>query len=241
LLAGLSGCTLLFATAEARAAEPSVPFGTKGHLVIDQISGVRMSTDSSLGISYYGPIGFSKRNYSSTALGPGGGESTAHLFTWWVAPSADFFVIDNVSVGALIEFSQTSGSVDAAVGNGATQNFSLPTTTNITVLPRVGYFIPFGDRFGFWPRLGFGYASRQSIAATTAANQTTKDTFGAFLFDIDAGVVARISDFFFKLSPDVSFSLSGSHTQDSNGVSSSANANVFQFGVTTGVGGIIPL
>lgn len=231
--------SVVFEAGEARAADPSVPMGAKGQLVIDQISGFRMNVDGNL--SYYGPIGLSSRSYTQTLIGATG-DQTVHVFTWWLAPSADYFVVDNISVGALIEFSQTSGSVDFPTGNGQTQNVSQPTTTSLTLLPRVGYFLPFGGRFGFWPRLGAGYVTRGAVRGDQNPQNQTKDSFGAFLLDLDAGILMRVSDYlFFKIAPDVSFSLAGSHTQETQGVSRSANANVFQVGATVGLGGIIPL
>ena len=240
LLSLLASSSILLATAESQAADPAFPMGQKSQLVVDQISGFRMNIDGNL--SYSGPLGFSTRSYSET-LTTGNGDATYHFFTWWLAPSADYFVVDNVSIGALVEVSQTSGSVDFPTGGGATQSLSQPTSTNLTFLPRVGYFLPLGERFGFWPRLGFGYVSRQRATTdnTNPQNQT-KNTFGAFLFDIDAGLVLRISDYlFFKIAPEISFSLSGSHTVDAQGQSRSANANVFQLAGVTGIGGIIPL
>ena len=68
-----------------------------------------------------------------------------------IAPSIDYFVIPNLSIGALLGIEY--GSLDA---NGTT----LPTgatVTEISVEGRVGYNIPLGDGISIWPRLGIGY------------------------------------------------------------------------------------
>jgi hypothetical protein len=60
------------------------------------------------------------------------------------APAADYFVIDNFSIGGVILVDYTQArSVD---------------TTRFSIGPRVGYNIPFTDLIGLWPKLGFSYS-----------------------------------------------------------------------------------
>ena len=219
--------------------EPTSTMGARGQLAVDQISGFRVSTDG--GLTYYGPIGFSTRSYNATNF-DNRGDTTYHFTTFWLAPSADYFVIDNLSVGGLLELSTTSTSVDFPTGNGATQNISQPTTTNVTILPRVGYLIGLSDRFGIWPRGGLGYVSRQSITPDRDPANAVKDSFGSFIMDIDVGFLFRLSDtFYVKAAPEVTFSLGGSHSATVRNVTTSANAGVFQFAMVSGVGGFIDL
>lgn len=59
------------------------------------------------------------------------------------APAADYFVIDNFSIGGVILLDYTQArNVDA---------------TRFSIGPRVGYNIPFTDMIGLWPKLGFSY------------------------------------------------------------------------------------
>ena len=59
------------------------------------------------------------------------------------APAADYFVIDNFSIGGVLLFDYTQAqNVDA---------------TRVSIGPRVGYNIPFTDMIGLWPKLGFSY------------------------------------------------------------------------------------
>src|SRR2546422_3785794 len=67
--------------------------GNKGTLAIDQLSGFRISSLG--GVSYAGPIGFSVQSQGETF--PGGDKQTLHSTTFWLAPSADFFIIDHLS------------------------------------------------------------------------------------------------------------------------------------------------
>ena len=60
-----------------------------------------------------------------------------------IAPSADYFVAPNVSVGALLGLSMTS------VTGGDVTTFGL--------MPRVGYSLSLTDVLSIWPRIGIGY------------------------------------------------------------------------------------
>jgi hypothetical protein len=59
------------------------------------------------------------------------------------APAADYFVIDNFSIGGVILFDYTQA-----------QNVD---STRFSIGPRVGYNIRFTDMVGLWPKLGFSY------------------------------------------------------------------------------------
>lgn len=235
--------SLGLATREAGAQEPT-GFGDRGQLAIDQISGFRLSSVG--GLSYYGPIGVSLSSITTRALGTPGNiteDDTFHYTTFWLAPSADFFVIDHLSVGGLIEFATTSTSEDRNVTGQPQQTINLPSTTDFTLLPRVGYLIPIGgDRFGIWPRGGLGYVSRQ-VSVPGGANAYTRDTFSGLLIDIDVGFLYRITDsFFIKAAPEISFVPGGTHAETlQNGTSISGPASAFQFALVSGVGGIIQL
>jgi hypothetical protein len=214
--------------------------GARGQLSIDQISGFRVGTDG--GLTYYGPIGFSARSYNAGSLQPNRGDTTFHYTTFWLAPSADYFIIDNLSVGGLLELSTTSSSVDFPTGNGATQNVSQPTTTSITILPRAGYLIGLSDRFAIWPRGGLGYISRQAVNPSIDPARATKDSFGSFIMDIDVGFLFRLSDtLYLKAAPELTFSLGGSHSVEDANVTRSASASIFQFAMVSGVGGFFDL
>src|SRR6476661_413403 len=104
-----------------------VPTGAKHTLAIDQISGFRASAVG--GISYAGPLGVSFQRVGATSLSGNGTEDVTHSTTFWITPSVDYFVIDHLSIGGLVELSTTSSSVDNINAN-RTQTFPLPTTTN---------------------------------------------------------------------------------------------------------------
>lgn len=210
------------------------PSGGKGTLAVDNITGLRISPLA--GVAYAGPLGVSTLRYSQDALDPAGFNTVTHYTTVWLAPAADYFVIDHLSIGGLVEIASTSGSVDTQQRNGTgSVNTDLPTTTNLTLLPRIGYLIPIGDRFAIWPRGGIGYASRQVAEVGTAGNG--KQTFSALILDANVDFLFRINETFFLVgAPELGLSLGGSHSDQNGAVSRSANGNFTQFSVLTGLG-----
>src|SRR5579872_5531691 len=118
--------------------------GAKGQLAIDQISGFRAGLAGVGGVGYptldyYGPLGFAVQRYSEAVAPPATGNQVVHSTTFWVSPSLDYFVIEHLSIGGMIEFATTSGSVDVPVNMGVSQSVDLPTLTSFTIIPRVGY------------------------------------------------------------------------------------------------------
>jgi hypothetical protein len=67
-------------------------------------------------------------------------------------PALDVFVIDRLSIGGALEFTYTSFNLGPATADLFT----------FTVMPRIGYSLPLGDKFAFWPQggLGVGFANR---------------------------------------------------------------------------------
>ncbi len=233
------GALLLLAPRTAHAQRTLLtPTGGKGTLAIDNITGLRVNAFS--GVSYAGPLGISTSRYSQDGLTAGDPNQTVHQTTIWLAPAADYFVIDHLSIGGFVEIASLSGSVDTQTIGTGTVNNDLPTTTNFTLLPRIGYLIPIGDRFAIWPRGGIGYAYRGTSSLTGAgrgAVVANKDSYSALVLDLNVDFLFRINETFFLVAaPDLGASLGGSHTNMQGGVQRSSNANILQFSVLTGLG-----
>jgi hypothetical protein len=62
-----------------------------------------------------------------------------------VRPAVDYFMIDHLSLGAFagVEYSSSTGG----------------STTTFGIGPRVGYDIPFSERFSLWPKAGLSFNS----------------------------------------------------------------------------------
>lgn len=230
VLAGL----LLGRTARADR-ELIVPFHEGGHLVLDQLSGLRLSAGS--GLAYAGPAGLSYRSEKADAFTPGAPSSDLKTTTFWFAPSVDIFVTDHLSIGGLVEVAHTSGS---ATSGG--QSIDLPGTTALTFLPRVGFYAPFGDRFGLWPRAGVGWAQVQSVSFASTGGAAVTDTFRSMILDVDITLVYRFTEvFFMKIGPEVGVTLGGRHSQEVGGISAGADAQTLQISGVVGFGANLEL
>ena len=80
-----------------------------------------------------------------------------------IAPSADFFVIPNLSLGALLDFEKQSQDI-------------FGTSADVTVLgiaARLGYNIPLSDLVSIWPRIEIGYVHGSTDIGGTSATLST--------------------------------------------------------------------
>ena len=233
----LAAIAASFAT-PASAAELLTPTGGKGQLILEQVAGFRAGgAPGGSGFSFAGFLGFNYGRYSQDNVNAQGGYTATNYTSFWVAPSADFFPIDHLSLGGLIELSYTSSSFDAKqTATAPVINTSLPTTTNFTILPRVGWMFALGDRFGIWPRVGAGYASRQT---TSARDPNDKTTFSGFVLDADVSFILRVNEtFFINLTPEFTF-LPGSASVTNGVITSSVSASYTSFSVLGGIGVIL--
>ncbi len=186
-----------------------IPLGAKHTLVLDDLSGFRASTAG--GLAYVGPLGFSVQSFSENIPAPNGsnaGTDTIHQTTFWFAPAADYFLFDHISIGILIEVAYTSSNFDQAVFQTTTKNQSLPSTLDVTVLPRAGYLLSFGEHWGIWPRLGLGWGLVQYNAVTNAGTgiATSPSATSTFLLDVDVGLLYRMdARWFLRAGPEVTF------------------------------------
>lgn len=207
-----------------------VPFHEGGHVVLDQLSGLRL--DATSGVAYAGPAGIASRSTRSDALAPGGPASETSTTSIWLAPSADVFVTDHLSVGGRVEIARTWGAIE-----GGGRRLELPGTTSMTFLARVGFFVPFGDRVGLWPRAGVGWCSVESVSFVSTGGAPTRDTFRAMLLDVDLSLVYRFGEtFFMRAGPEVGVTLGGRQTSVTAGSSAGAGASVLQISGTIGFG-----
>lgn len=209
------------------------PAGRQGQLVLDQISGFRARFPGD--VSYYGPIGVSVQRWSETS--PANLDTSFRRTTLWIAPQADLFVIDQLSIGLQLELSRTSTTVDRDLNPNTRQSLDLPGTTTFTLLPRVGYLFPLGERFAIWPRLGLGYTSHQINANDTSDADDNRITRSGLLLQLDVGFLYRFTDaIFLRFGPDLATTLGGTRTFRAGGTELSTDANVFAFSITTGFG-----
>ncbi|HTA18499.1 MAG TPA: hypothetical protein VK989_04365 [Polyangia bacterium] len=149
--------------------------------------------------------------YESFSMGGG------HITTFDLAPSIDYFVIPNLSIGGALGFSTTSFSPS---GGGQSS-----TDTSIAILARVGYNIPMGPVVSFWPQLEIGYAhTSDGVSGQTTSGHSVPLAINApFLFHV-------APHFFLGIGPTFETELSAK--DESQGTS-----KVTAFGVQSVVGG----
>jgi hypothetical protein len=139
-----------------------------------------------------------------------GGDSTTILS---LRPAADFFVIDDLSIGGFVLFENDSSS-------GATES-----TTTFGIGPRVGYNLAISDTFSFWPKVGLSF---QHVSAGTAS----ETSFNVALFA--PFLVHPAQHFFLGLGPIVSTDLANNVSGAGGGSAEVPKATTFGLAFTLG-------
>jgi hypothetical protein len=102
-------------------------------------------------------------NTSQSGSGAPDGSTT----TLQLRPAMDYFVADNLSLGGFLGIDYTE------IPSGH--------TTTWAIGPRVGYNVPFSDRFSIWPKAGLAFTST-SIAMDPPASDSTSTNLALNLF-----------------------------------------------------------
>jgi len=161
----------------------------------------------------------------------------------------DVTIIERLTLGAAFALGFGLGGTnrtEALQGSAkTTRETDAPTTTAIGLVPRVGYILPLGDIFAFWPRLGFGFYSVSASAEQVLQNgaiQTTRASDTLFSLDLDPQfAIVPLEHFFIHAGPVVNIPISGSRsisqTTGTQTVERSVDASLFNFGLSAGLGG----
>jgi hypothetical protein len=134
--------------------------------------------------------------------------SDSDLSSFVLAPALDYFIIPQLSLGGQIRFGY------ASVGNTSTTNFGIG--------PRVGFNIPLGAMFSFYPRAGFDFQHvGVSIegGGSDSYNLLSLFLFAPFLWH-------PVPHFYIGLGPFMD-----------GGIAGERSARTFTFGLNTTVGG----
>jgi len=123
-------------------------------------------------------------------------------WTFLLAPAADYFVIQGLSIGAQIsyEHDHTSGGGST---NGSSGSSSSTDTDTFGIGPRIGYNIPITDLFSFWPKVAL-------IFTDTAGKGYSANTFDVQVY---APVLLHLAPHFFMgLGPQIQTDLTASES-----------------------------
>jgi hypothetical protein len=118
--------------ASARTEPPAPRFGAQGEFVV--------TGDSSIGIS--------SEQFSG---------SPATRFNATFSPGLDYFVVPNLSIGATANVAYQDDT-----GYDSSGNLYATKTTSVSVAPRLGFNVPFGDYVSWYPRVAFGFLTQQN-------------------------------------------------------------------------------
>src|SRR5580692_3654441 len=237
---------LLFASSAFAQRDLLTTPGQKGQIVIDQISGFRGGVSGIVGgalgpsVNYYGPIGLAVQRYSQANDMESPNTDVVTATTFWLAPSADYFVIRHLSVGGMVQIAYTTSSLSAPVNMTQSRQVNEPSSTSFAFMPRVGWMFALGDRWAIWPRLSLGYVSNAvgSVAAGPGTGGLGGSSVYGFAMDLDAGVLFRVNEtFFLRLAPEVGWIPGGANgTTSAAGVTTTRSASFFEFTMAGGVG-----
>jgi hypothetical protein len=223
MLAVIGTATVILGSSGTARADEAV-FGKAGGLVLgSDLNLVAIGSLYSLASSLNGGGGYALLTPASMlSLG---GSSTSNnggsTFGVSVAPAADYFVIDNLSIGLELLIGYATYSPPSFNGMSAQGG----NTTTYGFAPRVGYNIPLGTSLSLWPKVFFEYAGYSEGGSGSGYGNV--QLLGAYVPIVDQ--VTR--HFFIGLGPNIVTELGAS----SDG--SSASSKTTAYGLFASIGG----
>lgn len=254
----LTTASILATSTTARAAGHANGFGEKGQLILSADRLVPLFSYTYASVTDTPNNIELTRSRSGTGLSLLLGRNLAHVEDFTVPINVhtiprvafDLTIVRHLTIGAALAFGFGLGGStknEVATGGGkTTQTTDSPTSTAIGLAPRVGYILPLGDVFAFWPRLGFGFYS----VSTSSENQvagvvtTTRTTDTLFSLDVDPQfVLVPTEHFFLHFGPVLNIPLSGTRSQETTTgtrtTETSVDTSLFNLGLSAGIGGWI--
>ncbi len=158
----------------------------------------------------------------------------------------DFTIVRHLTLGGAIAVAfGLGGTHEEDFGNNATRRSDAAKTSIIGLAPRIGYILPIGNNFAFWPRAGFAFYSVSTKFQTVTQGNvdvTTTNNDSLLSLDLDPQFVwTPIAHFFFNFGPILNVPLSGSRSVEvATGPTTTTTKNdlsVVHFGLTAGLGG----
>ncbi len=198
-------------------AQEAADFGRSGEVAI--------SWDQSLASTYLGavnssslaagapPASWSMIDAQYTTFDNNGGSATQ----FGLAPAADFFVVDNLSLGAQVLFSLTAVSPASPTAPGQLQTPST-TVTTLGIAPQIGYNIALGSSVSFWPKAFFAYATTSQSNNYPSYAVASVGLFAPLLFH-------PMRHFYLGLGPDVSRQVANSESASTGSVTTTIYPN----------------
>ena len=164
------GAISLMTAAAARAQDAAAPAGSPATEPSANLAGTAAPRDTggkfgargqlavSVGLPFTSEAPQLEFVHASTNMG--GGTSTVLA----IAPSADYFIAPNLSLGGLVGIRYVSNNEPAG------SLFVSGNITTVTAEARVGYDLALADTLSLWPRIGIGYSHGSSGGSTPTAS-----------------------------------------------------------------------
>lgn len=251
----LSAAAVLASTSDVRAAGHANGFGEKGQLILsaDRLVPLFNYTYSSVTRTDNGVDLTNSTTGSGISLlfgrnlaaeGGSNGPANVHAIP---RVAFDVTIIPRLTLGAAVAFGFGLGGTNEEEnlqgGVPTPRRSDSPTATAIGLAPRIGYILPLGDIFAFWPRVGFGFYSVSTSIDRTTNNggiETTRTSDTLFSLDLDPQfVLVPLEHFFIHGGPIVNIPISGSRSVSTSTSSTrlSYDASVLNMGLSLGLGG----
>jgi len=266
--ATLVGAALLVSTTDASAAGHANGFGEKGELIITGDRLVPLFGYTNTSVERDGPLNNNDiRETSSSATGisllfgrdlsssdggvanPFGQAVNAHSIP---RVAFDVTIINQLTLGASLTFAFGLGGSTreervTSPTTTVTTKTDAPTFTAIGLAPRIGYIIPLGEHFAFWPRAGFAFYSL-SARAETQTNPVVETRITDTLFSLDLDpqfAIIPTEHFLITVGPLLNIPVSGnrsiSGTVGATTTERDQNISVLHFGLHASIGGWLNL
>jgi hypothetical protein len=178
----LAASVVVLAAGSARAQAAAPAFGQAGELAIswDQpiVAGSYAAADPGFNKAVPMPKTLTPLGFEYYSLSNNNGSVTAFS----LAPAADFFVINNLSIGGQVLFGVVSSSPGSVPPNQPQPQGT--TTTLFGFAPQIGYNIALSDIISFWPKVFFAFEGSSASNNQGSLNSGTLGLFAPFLFHI---------------------------------------------------------
>ena len=228
-------------------AEPANGFGEKSQLILsaDRLMPL-LSYSSQTETSTQGGQTLRTTDSGTSAAFLFGREPSVGIVHTLPRIAFDFTIVQHLTLGGAFAFALgLGGSHEEEFANNTSRKSDSPKTSIVGFAPRVGYVLPLGEVFAFWPRAGFAYYSVSTKDVRFQQNgvvETTTDSDSVFSVDLDPQFVwAPVQHFFIHFGPIVNIPLTGSRSREvANGTRTDTrkdDLSVFHFGLSAGLGG----
>jgi hypothetical protein len=243
ILLGLGAAAVVVGTPRTAAAQDAQGFGDKHQLIlgVDRLMPILSHTSQTVTSTQGGATLESTDRGTSMAVLFGREPSLGVVHT---VPriAFDFTVIRHLTLGGSFAFAFGLGSShEDDTGNNSSRKTDGPKTTLVGFAPRVGYVLPLGHVFAFWPRAGFAFYSVSTKTPLFNNGNNTSQTVGDTVLSIDLDpqfVWTPVHHFFINFGPLMNIPVGGSRTtENGTGGKVEQDLSVFHVGLSAGLGG----